>query len=190
MSPDGRTAAVATVTGPVRLLDLSNPAAPRAYPDPIAFKASALSVRFDPAGSRLVATSEERNVEVVDISDKEHPRRTAELSGPAGQLYSAGFSADGTRVIAGGSNSEVWVWDLTDGAADVVLRSYPGRVYDVRFLPDDRILAAGQGGFMESWNLGPDRIIDGLCAQGGDPITADEWRTYVHGIDYRSPCRE
>ncbi|UEA58036.1 AAA family ATPase [Gordonia otitidis] len=190
LSPDGRTAAVATVTGPVRLLDLSNPAAPRAYPDPIAFKASALSVRFDPAGSRLVATSEERNVEVVDISDKEHPRRTAELSGPAGQLYSAGFSADGTRVIAGGSNSEVWVWDLTDGAADVVLRSYPGRVYDVRFLPDDRILAAGQGGFMESWNLGPDRIIDGLCAQGGDPITADEWRTYVHGIDYRSPCRE
>ncbi|GAC47217.1 NACHT and WD repeat domain-containing protein [Gordonia aichiensis] len=188
LSPDGRTAAVATVTGPIRLIDLSNPAAPRAHPDPITFKASALSVRFAPSGDKLVATSEERNVEVVDISDKDHPRATAELSGPAGQLYSAGFSADGERVVAGGSNSEVWVWDLADGDADVVLRSYPGRVYDVRFLPDDRIVAAGQGGFMETWNLSADRIIDEQCSRGANPITPDEWRTYVHGIDYRSPC--
>ena len=189
LSPDGRTAAVATVTGPVRLIDLSNPAAPQAYPDPIRFKASALSVRFDAAGTSIVATSEERNVEVADISDKRHPRRTIELSGPAGQLYSAGFSADGKRVIAGGSNSEVWVWNLADGQADVVLRSYPGRVYDVRFLPGDRIVAAGQGGFMETWTLGPAQIIDEQCAHGADPITPEEWRTYIRGLDYTSPCR-
>ena len=105
------------------------------------------------------------------------------------RLYSAGFSADGKRVIAGGSNSEVWVWNLADGQADVVLRSYPGRVYDVRFLPGDRIVAAGQGGFMETWTLGPAQIIDEQCAHGADPITPEEWRTYIRGLDYTSPCR-
>ena len=110
-------------------------------------------------------------------------------SGPAGQLYSAGFSSDGNRVIAGGGNSEIWVWNLDDGGTtEVVLRSFPGRVYDVRFVSGNRILAAGEGGVIESWTLGPDQLIGAQCAREGAQITPDEWEINVPGMAYRAPC--
>ncbi|UZF55030.1 hypothetical protein LH935_20210 [Gordonia polyisoprenivorans] len=190
LSPDGRRVAVATSTGVVQLVDLTDPAAPRAYPHPIDFEGAALAVRFSAHGDRIVATSEERAVVVADVSNPQAPHTIATLTGPAGQLYSAGFSADGSHVIAGGGNSEVWVWNLADGgSAEVVLRSFPGRVYDVRFAPGDRILAAGEAGVIESWELDTGAIIDAQCAQTGDQITEEEWATYVHGMGYQPPCR-
>nr|WP_245551688.1 WD40 repeat domain-containing protein [Gordonia hirsuta] len=190
LSPDGRRAAVATNAGQVRLLDLSDPAAPRAFPNPLDFDGSALAVRFDASGDRLVATSEDKTVAVADISDPERPRRIATMSGPAGQLYSAAFSPDGTRVVAGGGNSEIWVWRLTDtGAIDeVVLRSFPGTVFDVRFVDDDRILAAGEGGLVEAWQLDPAGLVAHECARPGDQISETEWATYVPGVAFNPPC--
>ncbi|MGV9669020.1 nSTAND1 domain-containing NTPase [Gordonia sp. NPDC003504] len=189
LSPDGRTLAVATSTGAVKTYDVTNPRAPHAHPDPITFDGAALAVRFSPDGRRLVATSEERDVVVADISDPNSPHTVARLSGPAGQLYSAGFSSDGNRVIAGGGNSEIWVWNLDDGGTpEVVLRSFPGRVYDVRFVSGNRILAAGEGGVIESWTLGPDQLIGAHCAREGAQITPDEWEINVPGMAYRAPC--
>ncbi|MFT4128241.1 MAG: hypothetical protein QM662_18685, partial [Gordonia sp. (in: high G+C Gram-positive bacteria)] len=189
LSPDGRAVAVATTTGAVHLIDLSNPAAPRRYPDPITFEGASLAVRFNEAGDRLVATSEERRVVVADISDPAHPHRIAALAGPAGQLYSAAFSPDARRVIAGGSNAEIWVWDLADPDEPlIVLRSFPGRVYDVRFLAADRIIAAGLGGVVQQWGIGADALVASVCERPGDQITADEWALYVQGLSYRPPC--
>ncbi|MGC4935885.1 hypothetical protein ACLQ3C_19645 [Gordonia sp. DT30] len=190
LSPDGHTLAAATSTGAVRLIDVSNPAAPKAYRNPIRFHGAALAVRFDASGKQIVATSEERRVVVADVSHPNSPHTVVSLSGPAGQLYSAGFSADGSHIVAGGGNSEVWVWNLADGGhAEVVLRSFPGRVYDVRFAPGDRIIAAGETGAIETWQLSPDAIIGAQCDRPGDQITTEEWHTYVHGMAYRPPCR-
>ncbi|WP_448222085.1 nSTAND1 domain-containing NTPase [Gordonia iterans] len=190
LSPDGRRVAVATNTGQVRLLDMSDPAKPRAYPDPVAFGGSALAVRFDAEGNRLVATSEDKTAVVVDVSDPEKPRQIAEMSGPAGQLYSATFSPDGKRVVAGGANSEIWVWTIDDDGAreDVVLRSYPGTVFDVRFVSDDQILAAGQAGTVVAWQLDPKDLVDEVCARPGDHISRAEWDTYLPGVPYDPPC--
>ncbi|WP_353107659.1 hypothetical protein [Gordonia sp. (in: high G+C Gram-positive bacteria)] len=189
LSPDGRRLAVATTTGQVRLVDLTTPNRPRAYPDPIRFGGAALSTRFDSTGDRLVATSEDRVVAIADISDPESPRETARLTGPAGQPYSAAFSPDGTRLVAGGSNSEVWVWDVSGTPTEsMVIRSFPGNVYDVRFIGDHTVLAAGAGGRVESWSLEPDDLIAAQCARVGDQITEDEWKTYIPGLDYAPPC--
>ncbi|NDK91811.1 hypothetical protein GYA93_19875 [Gordonia desulfuricans] len=190
LAPDGRHVAVATTTGGVRMLDLSDPAHPRALADPITFDGAALAVRWDRTGTRVVATSEEKSVEVADVSDPLHPRTVATMAGPAGQLYSAGFSPDGRRVIAGGSNSEVWVWDL-DGdsaSAGLVLRSFPGRVWDVRFVSDNHILVSGQQGLIRSWDVEPRAVLDDECARPGDGITEEEWTVHVHGLDYSPPC--
>lgn len=83
------------------------------------------------------------------------PHETARLTGPAGQPYSAAFSPDGRHLIAGGSNSEIWVWSL-DGdtpSEAMVIHSFPGNVYDVRFIGDGAFLASGAGGRVESWTL-------------------------------------
>lgn len=190
LSPDGRRAAVATNSGHVRLLDLSDPAHPRAYPDPLTFDGSALAVRFSGDGNRIVATSEDKSAAVADIADPQAPRRIATMTGPAGQLYSAGFSPDGRRIVAGGGNSEIWVWSLDgEGAHDeVVLHSFPGTVYDVRFSGDHEILASGQDGRIERWRLDADGLMEQACTGPGAGIDAEEWDTYVPGVDFRPPC--
>ncbi|GEE02681.1 hypothetical protein nbrc107696_31270 [Gordonia spumicola] len=190
LSPDGTSMAVATTTGQVRLVDVSRPDRPLAHPDPLTFKAAVLSTRFDSTGRRLVATSEDRVVAVADIGDPTSPRETARLTGPAGQPYSAAFSPDGRHLIAGGSNSEIWVWSL-DGdtpSEAMVIHSFPGNVYDVRFIGDGAFLASGAGGRVESWTLDPDALIDAECARLGDEITETEWDTYVPGLPYSPPC--
>ncbi|MFZ2510279.1 MAG: hypothetical protein WAW85_04220 [Gordonia sp. (in: high G+C Gram-positive bacteria)] len=190
LSPDGRRAAVATNAGQVRLLDLSDPAHPRAYPSPLTFDGAALAVRFSDDGSRIVATSEDKSVAVADVSDPENPRTVATLTGPAGQLYSAAFSPDGKRIVAGGGNSEIWVWsvDETGVREEAALRSFPGTVYDVRFIGNEAILAAGQGGLIQSWRLDVADLIDETCAGGGDQISEAEWETYLPGVDYQPAC--
>lgn len=190
LSPDGTTAAIATNSGQVRLLDLRDPAHPKAYPNPLTFDGSALAVRFDTGGDRIVATSEDKSVAVADISDPEHARQIATMTGPAGQLYSAAFSPDGTRIVAGGGNSEVWVWRLHDGGAsdEVVLRSFPGTVFDVRFLDGNTILAAGVDGLITSWGLDTDGLVDAECARPGDGISEAEWNTYLPGVPYAPSC--
>lgn len=191
LSPDGTTAAVATNTGQVRLVDLRDPAHPRAYPDPLRFDGSALAVRFSADGKRIVATSEDKSVKVADISDPDNATEVAVMSGPAGQLYSAAFSPDGRRIVAGGGNSEIWVWSLDeDGAAaeEVVLRSFPGTVFDVRFTGNDEILASGQDGLIESWRLDSNDLIGRECARPGDRINNTEWNTYIPGVPFAPPC--
>ncbi|WP_440712851.1 nSTAND1 domain-containing NTPase [Gordonia sp. FQ] len=190
LSPDGRRAAVATNSGQVRLLDLSDPAHPRAYPNPLDFNGSALAVRFSADGKRIVATSEDKSVAVADVSDPDHPRTVAVMTGPAGQLYSAAFSPDGKRIVAGGGNSEIWVWSLTGHGAreDVVLHSYPGTVFDVRFLTGGEIVAAGQGGLIMSWQIDSGDLVGAACARPGDRISRAEWDTYLPGVPYQPPC--
>ena len=190
LSPDGRRVAVATVSGAVLVYDLSTPSTPRLLGVVHRFETAALSVRFDASGTRLIAASENKRVAVVDVTDPRHPHTVAEMSGPTSELYSAAFSSDGRRVVAGGSNAEVWVWDIGDNGPKrvAVLRSFPGRVYDVRLTPDGRLYASGEGGVLRSWEIDAARVMDELCARPGDQITKAEWRNYLPDVPYDPPC--
>ena len=187
---DGRRVAVATVSGAVLVYDLSTPSTPRLLGVVHRFETAALSVRFDASGTRLIAASENKRVAVVDLTDPRHPHTVAEMSGPTSELYSAAFSSDGRRVVAGGSNAEVWVWDIGDNGPKrvAVLRSFPGRVYDVRLTPDGRLYASGEGGVLRSWEIDAARVMDELCARPGDQITKAEWRNYLPDVPYDPPC--
>ncbi|MFT4087174.1 MAG: hypothetical protein QM658_08445, partial [Gordonia sp. (in: high G+C Gram-positive bacteria)] len=192
LAPDGRKLAFATTNGRVGLADLSDPYAPKIYPDSAKFDGAALAVRFDKSGNRLVATSELKSVKVADVSNPEHPREIATMSGPAGELYSAAFSPDGKQVVAGGGNSEIWVWRIDDDGAsrEAVLRSFPGLVYDVRFVDDQTIIASGAGGRIQAFDLDPGDLIKVQCARPGDQISRAEWDIYLPGVPYQPPCAE
>ncbi|GAA1479821.1 hypothetical protein GCM10009624_02610 [Gordonia sinesedis] len=191
LSPDGRRAAVATTTGQVRMIDLSVPSAPRMTLDAYRFGGSALCVRFSPDGQRIAVSSDSKAVAIVDVSTPQ-PRTVAEMSGPAGQLYSVGFSADGARVVAGGGDSQVWVWRIDGSKPEVeaIVQGFAGTVFDVRFAADDVLLASGGNGAIDSWRMDPDRLIADACRRpGGGPITDAEWRTYLPAVPYDPPCR-
>ncbi|MDR2279807.1 MAG: hypothetical protein LBE07_03005 [Gordonia sp. (in: high G+C Gram-positive bacteria)] len=54
--------------------------------------------------------------------------------------------------------------------------------------PTGQPYAGGAGGRVEAWSLGPDELIDGQGSRVGDHVAADEWRTYIPGVDYAPPC--
>ena len=188
LSPDGRRAAVATVSGAVKLVDLTDPAKPRVISQAYRFGGMAMAARFSPDGRKLAVGSEPATVAVVDVSDPSRPKPITEWSGTAELVYAVDFSKDGTRVVAGSGNSEVWIWQIGKREPDVVLRSFPGGVYDVRFLADRMLVAVGDGGTVRTWLPDPDALIARQCARPGDPLGRDEWAKYMQGRKYSPPC--
>ncbi len=74
------------------------------------------------------------------------------LSQTAGFIWSAGFSPDGTRIVAAGAEGLIWLWDA-DGNLLKVLRGFNGIVYSARFSPDStRLVTADQAHTALLWD--------------------------------------
>lgn len=188
LSPDGRRAAVATVSGAVKLVDLTDPIAPRVVSEAYRFGGMAMAARFSRDGRKLAVGSEEAMVAVIDVSDPDRPKTLSQWAGTAELVYAVDFNGDGTKVVAGSGNSEIWIWQIGERSPDVVLRSFPGGVYDVRFVAGRMLVAVGDGGTVRAWSPEPEALIARECARPGDPISRDEWDRYVHDRKYAPPC--
>ncbi|QHN32095.1 hypothetical protein GII32_18440 [Gordonia amarae] len=187
LSPDGRRAAVALVSGVVKLVDLSDPAHPKVTADAYSFAGMAMAARFSRDGRRLAVGSTEPTVAVIDVADPDRPRVVS--TWPTAVLtYAVDFNDDGTRVVAGGGTSEVWVWEIGKAEASTILRSFPDGIYDIRYAADRTLVAVGDGGEIRTWSTGPNAIIERECARPGDAISRTEWELYVHDRSYSPPC--
>ena len=135
LSPDGRRAAVATVSGAVKLVDLTDPAKPRVISQAYRFGGMAMAARFSPDGRKLAVGSETATVAVVDVSDPSRPKPITEWSGTAELVYAVDFSKDGpgsspeaaTRRSGSGrlaSASRMWCCGRSRAG---VRRALPGR---------------------------------------------------------------
>jgi WD40 repeat protein len=110
------------------------------------------ALREDPAlSTRLAAEA----VQTADTPEAETMLRRAEanigyrtLLAAHGELvYSATFSPDGERVVAGSQDGTARIWDAASGAELLTIRSPGGWVASVAFSPDGERVATGtQGG--------------------------------------------
>ncbi len=78
-----------------------------------------------------------------------------------GELFSADFSRDGTRIVTSGADGTAKVWDARTGKSRFVLRGHVGLVFDAGFSPDGtRIVTAGSDTTTRLWD----------AAHGGDAL--------------------
>jgi WD40 repeat protein len=132
----------------VRLWDLDNPRPPRLLKG---HAGAVRSVTFSPDGKRVASGATDGTVRLWDLATGKEVRqwnvskdRPAAPAAHAGQIWSVAFSPDGKRVVAGGGDHVVRLWDVATGK---LLRRFEGHTWGVShvaFSPDgNHILSAG-----------------------------------------------
>ena len=158
VGPDGRTLA-GFVDGSVYVADVSDPLRPEPLagdavdvgPGESASLAEAVSA-ISPDGDTL-AIAREGTVDVVDISDRAHPRHVVEW--PAGIPQSVAFRPDGDLLAVGTFNGAVHLYDLTAPDQPQPAGQIPTVGFSLAFLPDRPVVAVS-GGFssrIELWDV-------------------------------------
>ena len=147
-SPDGRTVAATTQSGPVYLFDAMTgvPRILRGHQD------QTLSVAFSPDGQLLATASLDKTVRIWSV-ELGTPKRV--LTGHQGGVQGVSFSPDGHRVAAGGADGTVRLWNVDSGEPVRTLEGHQGAVRAVSFSPDGTLLASGGADrSARLWDLG------------------------------------
>ena len=119
------------------------------------------------------------------------PRPAAPLTGPSGYVYSVSFSPGGhaRRRLTDGT---VWLWKVTDPARPALVASLTGPAHAVLggVRPWRRHPGRGQRGRHRPavGHHGPAVARRPSARTSGQPLTSQEWATYIPGLTYRAPC--
>jgi WD40 repeat protein len=173
-SPDGKTLAIGSGDGAVRLWDTATRqqiGSPLTVPG-----GQVISVAFSPDGKRLVTAGSTRNdltqsddgtIQLWDTATRQ--QIGSPLTVPGGQVISVAFSPDGRTLAAGSAEGTVRLWDVA-GRRQIGSPLRPlgkvNEVLSVAFSPDGKTLASGdQDGTVRLWD------VAGRRQQIGSPLT-------------------
>ena len=169
---DGRTLAVASWDGRVRLWDVAS-----RRPLAVSFTAPTEPVHdlaFAPGDRTLAMADGAGTVGVWPIGA---PRFPQTLDGPRGGVANFAYSPDGTLLA--GADGTVRLWSVADGRQVGVLGRAQG-ITSVAFRPDGRLVGAGPSGRALLWDVARRRLVarlrtgdkaDALIALSGDGST-------------------
>ncbi|MBX3374042.1 MAG: protein kinase [Phycisphaeraceae bacterium] len=162
-SPDGRSIATASLSV-VRLFDAGTGQTVRVFHPggPIH------SVAFSPDGWCLAASGADQ-VHLIDLQ-AEHPVRT--LRGHTAPITSAGFSADGLRLMTACWDGTLRMWEPATGQLVNELTIHEGKLYGAALSPDGRRVVSA-----------PDAITPRILDTGTGTVLAE-----LHGHTGRIHC--
>jgi WD40 repeat protein len=195
-APDGEMIAASSVnTNSVQLWRLtSEDGLVRAGPDLGGMASYPIGLAFTPDSRTLAIGNSDKDVYLWDVASPADPRRLgAPLTGPSGQTWAVAISPDGQTLAAGANDGTVWLWNLADPAHPALtatLSGLPDHVFSVVFSPSGSQLAAASfdDDTVRLWDTSPTAARAAICANLGQPLSPQEWASYMPGVPYRAPC--
>ena len=134
-SPDGRFAAIGSLTGGARVWRADGTGEPAVIGDP---RAQVQVVEFSPDGTRVAIVPFGRPVEIWSASGTGQPVRIPLPGGTGSPAHMIKFTSDGQQVLFSWSNGLAELWNADGEGAPMVLRGHEGALSAALFSPDGR----------------------------------------------------
>jgi WD40 repeat protein len=193
-APDGGMVAAASVNDVTRLWTVADGTRLVPVGKPLGGLTNyPVGLAFSPSGKLLAVGSADKTVQLWNVSDPAHAvLATPPLTGPTSTVWGLAFSPDGKTLAGGVMDGTVWLWNVADPVHPSVIATLTGpvgHVYSVAFSPSGEQLAATSGdGTVRLFDASAAEATAAVCATAGQPITRQQWGTYVPGVPYRVPC--
>src|SRR5262249_2198427 len=159
-SPDGKTLALGTWSGQVRLLDLSTG---KDVPGPTRHNDWVCSVAFSPDGKFLVsaggsefrpARNKGTTTGQIKLWDRTAGKELGPLAGHTSKIFSAAFSPDSQTLATASADRTVRLWEGPSGRERFVLTGHAEAVWCVAFSPDgNTVFSASADKTVKFWDV-------------------------------------
>jgi WD40 repeat protein len=192
-SPTAPLLAASSADGRTYLYDVADPDRPELVARLGGLDSGAYAAAFTPDGHTLAVGGDDAVVLLWDVSDPAAPERIGDpITGPPSRIFDLAFGPGGTTLAAAITDGTIWAWDTPedrDPVRSAVFGPFDGPDFAVAVSPDGSLVAgSGADQTIHLWPSAEQATIEAICAQVGDPMTADEWARYVPDERYRPPC--
>lgn len=118
------------------------------------------SMALNPAGKLLATANLDGTIELWDIETREkvqtlgRAENTDPTVGHTAGVYTVAFTRDGKRLLSGGLDNHVLVWNLEDGTLVKRMENHTGWVWEIAVSPDGKTaLSASADSTILLWDL-------------------------------------
>ncbi|WP_354644666.1 helix-turn-helix domain-containing protein [Kitasatospora camelliae] len=194
---DGADLAFVCESQTVHLLTVADPSAEARPSGTMKHQDHIRHLAVSPDGRFLATAGNDRLVLVWDVrTGKRLDGAPGAAAGSEGAARTVGvdtvralaFAPDGRTVADVGRQGLLRRWDLT-AAAPVATLTGPGQALNgLAFLPDGRVLVAGDNGAAPLWSLDPDTAAREACTVLRPPVPRRDWLRLAPGSPYRPTC--
>jgi WD40 repeat protein len=159
---------------------------------------------FSPDGA-VLAVAAQHAVQLLDSGTWD---TLATLEGHTAAVYALAFSSDGRRLVSGGRDRTLRIWDVSNGTTLAALSGHTDEVFVAAFSPDGtRIVSGGRDRVIRVWDAGRFDEITQLhghtsyvycltfspdsrtLASGGGDNTVRLWETRPYRESYAAAAR-